>query len=274
MNKELVERNRELDEVAKMLVKRDLELTRANERLEDLDEAKSQFVSVAAHQLRTPLTGIKWTLYALIKEEVGTLNVEQKKLAQDAYKANERLIELIRDLLDVARLEEGRFGFELKKTELLPLVEKVKEKFQEQAKQKGVALQLVMSKEKLPLLLLDGEKIAIALENFVDNALKYTPPGGKVILRVIKEKERIIGEIKDTGIGIPKEEISKLFTKFFRAANAQLFQTSGTGLGLYLARNIIKHHGGTVYVESEEQKGTTISFSLPVSSSRANYPNV
>ena len=261
---ELSQLNKESDETAKMLVRRDVELTLSNERLQEIDETKSQFVSVAAHQLRTPLSGIKWTLDTLLEKEIGGLNEEQEKLIGDAYKANDRLIELIRDLLDVARLEEGRFGFEMKKEDFLPVVKDVKKKFEQAAEQKGIAFKLELPQKDLERLLIDKEKIAIALENFVDNAIKYTPPGGEVIIRVIKEKDKIVAEIKDTGIGIPKKEITKLFNKFFRATNAQLFQTNGTGLGMYLARNIIEHHGGTVYVESEEHKGTTLSFSIPI----------
>ena len=261
---ELSQLNKESDETAKMLVRRDVELTLSNERLQEIDETKSQFVSVAAHQLRTPLSGIKWTLDTLLEKEIGGLNEEQEKLIGDAYKANDRLIELIRDLLDVARLEEGRFGFEMKKEDFLPVVKDVKKKFEQAAEQKGIAFKLELPQKDLERLLIDKEKIAIALENFVDNAIKYTPPGGEVIIRVIQEQDKIVAEIKDTGIGIPKKEITKLFNKFFRATNAQLFQTNGTGLGMYLARNIIEHHGGTVYVESEEHKGTTLSFSIPI----------
>ncbi|TSC71639.1 MAG: putative Histidine kinase [Parcubacteria group bacterium Gr01-1014_48] len=263
-NRVLEERNKESDETAKMLVRRDLELTLSNERLYQLDEAKSQFVSVAAHQLRTPLSGVKWTLYTLMREEVGALNKEQKNLIEGAYKANERLIALISDLMDVARLEEGRFGFEFRKEEFAPLVKEVKKKFAQKAHEKGITLSLRMPKNKLHLVLLDKDKIAIALENLVDNAIKYTPPGGNVALRVIEEQEKIIVEIKDTGIGISKKETSRLFTKFFRAANAKLFQTSGTGLGLYVAKNIVEHHGGAIFFHSEENKGSTFALTLPV----------
>ena len=254
----------ENDEIGKILVRRDLELTQSNERLRDLDEAKSQFVSVAAHQLRSPLAGIKWTLYALLEEKVGRLNREQEKFAGDAYKATMRLIDLVNDLLDVARLEEGRFGFKIKKQSLMPLVKKVYENFQKAAKDKGIEFSLEPSKEDIPFLDFDEEKIAIVLENLVDNAIKYTPPGGKVALTIHKEKNRVSVEVADTGIGIPADQVGRVFAKFFRAENAQLYQTSGTGLGLYLAQNIVAHHGGVMFFKTEENKGSAFTFWLPI----------
>ncbi len=264
LNKSLQTWLQENDEIGKILVRRDLELTQANERLRDLDEAKSQFVSVAAHQLRTPLTGIKWTLHALLEEQMGRLNEEQEKFAGDAYKATVRLIDLVNDLLDVARLEEGRFGFKIKKQSLVPLVKKVYENFQKAAKGKGIKFSLKLPKEIIPFLDFDEEKIAIALENLVDNAIKYTPPGGKVTATLYEEKNRVSVEVADTGIGMPADQIGKVFTKFFRAENAQLYQTSGTGLGLYLAQNIVEHHGGAMFFKTEENKGSTFTFSLPI----------
>ena len=267
LNKSLQIWLQENDEIGKILVRRDLELTQSNERLRDLDEAKSQFVSVAAHQLRTPLAGIKWTLYALLEAKVGRLNEEQEKFAGDAYKATIRLIDLVNDLLDVARLEEGRFGFKIKKQSLVPLVKKAYENFQKAAKGKGIKFSLELPKEDIPFLDFDEDKIAIVLENLVDNAIKYTPPGGKVALVIRKEKNRVSVEVADTGIGMPASQIGRVFTKFFRAENAQLYQTSGTGLGLYLAQNIVEHHGGAMFFKTEENKGSTFTFSLPISKS-------
>ncbi|MBI2098672.1 MAG: HAMP domain-containing histidine kinase [Candidatus Wildermuthbacteria bacterium] len=263
-NQTLVERTHDLEEAGKLLVRRDLELTQSNERLRDLDAIKSQFVSVAAHQLRTPLAGIKWTLYALLEERTGKLNAEQKTFAGDAYKATLRLIELVNDLLDASRLEEGRFGFKTQKQDFLPVVQSTYEKFEKSAKEKGVTFSFVAPKEPLPTLTIDKEKITIALENMVDNALKYTPPGGRVTIRLFKEKNQVICDVADTGIGMPKDQTSKIFTKFFRAENAQLSQTSGTGLGLYLAKNIIEHHGGAIFFTTKENQGSTFTFTLPI----------
>ena len=270
-NERLQELNKELDEIGKVLVRRDLELTSSNERLRALDVIKSQFVSVAAHQLRTPLTGIKWTLHALLEEQLGRLNPEQRKFAGDAYKATLRLVDLVNDLLDVSRLEEGRFGFKMKRQAIVPVVKSSYERFKKIAANKGIKFLLKLPKENIPLLEFDGEKIGIVLENLIDNAIKYTSPGGSVTVRVVTEKKRVNIEVIDTGIGVPKGQISRIFTKFFRGENAQLYQTSGTGLGLYLSKNIVSHHNGAMFFTTEEGKGSTFSFSIPFPSvKRAN----
>ncbi|MCH8986844.1 sensor histidine kinase [Patescibacteria group bacterium] len=260
----LKELNKESDEIAKVLVRRDLELTQSNDRLRELDTIKSEFVSVAAHQLRTPLTGIKWTLNALIEEEFGRLGHDQKRLVSDGLRATHRLIELINDLLDTARIEEGRYGFSFSNQSFVPVVEHIFEGYEKIAKEKGINFLLQLPKGRLPLLSLDVEKIGIVIENLIDNAIKYTIPGGKVTVQVVRDKQYVTVKVTDTGIGIPKEQERRVFTKFFRAANAQLAQTSGTGLGLYVSQNIVKQHDGTLSFTSKENKGTIFTFSLPI----------
>ncbi len=264
-NQELQTRNEELNEAGKLLVRRDLELTETNERLRALDAAKSEFVSVAAHQLRSPLTGIKWTIYSLWEQSFGKLNKRQKKLVQDALTATNRLITLINDLLDVARLEEGRFGFRFSRQEIMPIVQHMFERLKPAAAEKNIQFSLQVSQPKsIPPLELAPDKIVIVLENLFENAIKYTLPGGRVEVSVEKENDRVVVKVRDTGIGIPRDELKRVFSKFFRAQNAQLYQTSGTGLGLYLAKNIIEHHKGTMFFESNEQKGSIFGFWLPL----------
>ena len=260
----LQERNKESDEIAKTLVRRDLELTETNERLQELDAVKSEFVSVAAHQLRTPLTGIKWTLTALLEEELGRLSRDQKKVISEGLEVTYRLIELINDLLDTARLEEGRFGFNFSTQSLRSVVEDIFKHHQSAAKEKGISLTLQLPKTKLPQLRFDAEKIGIVIDNLIDNAVKYTPSGGKVSVRVAIDKQYATLQVEDTGIGIPNEQFHRVFTKFFRAVNAQLAQTSGTGLGLYVASSIVKQHNGTLSFESKKDKGSTFTLSLPL----------
>ncbi|MDA1337175.1 MAG: HAMP domain-containing sensor histidine kinase [bacterium] len=264
----LKERSKESNEVARVLVRRDLELTETNERLRELDSVKSEFVSVAAHQLRTPLTGIKWTLNALLTGEVGTLDKDQKKLVTDGLAATYRLIELINDLLDTARIEEGRFGFNFKMLSLAPILKQSIVNYAVIAKKKGIQLILKLPEAKLPLLKLDAEKIGIVLDNLIDNAIKYTIPGGKITVRATLQKEHVVLEVEDTGIGVPKEQVHRVFTKFFRAVNAQLAETSGTGLGLYVSHNIVEHHRGTLSFTSSEGKGSTFVVSLPLVNQR------
>jgi signal transduction histidine kinase len=253
----------ELDKTTRLLIKRDLELSEANKRLEELDAVKSDFVSIAAHQLRTPLTGIKWSFIALQEKETGPLNPEQKKIVDSGLDAIDHTINLINDLLNVAHIEEGKFGFNFKETAILPVIQKSFERFEAVAGEKGVWFTTKLTEKPLPNISVDSEKISLALDNLLDNAIKYTSPGGKVTLEVAYEKNEIKITVSDTGIGIPKNQFDRVFSKFFRAENALLFQTSGSGLGLYMVKNIIDRHCGTITVKSEENRGTTFVIALP-----------
>lgn len=254
----------ENDQSAKMLVRRDMELSSANTRLLELDKTKSEFVSVAAHQLRTPLTALRWSYHALLDGDMGPLTEDQKKIMQDGLRATLQMIALINDLLNVARIEEGRFGFTFTPQSLEPIIAALLPRFEKIAVEKAVRFIFQPAPAKLPLLFLDAEKMSIVIDNLLDNAFKYTPPGGSITLRVMNEKTQVRVEVEDTGIGIPKDQIHHMFTKFFRTSNAMLLQTSGNGLGLYVSRNIVETHGGDMFLESAEGKGSTFSFTLPV----------
>lgn len=249
-------------EVGKILVRRDMELTEANNRLMALDENKSEFVSIAAHQLRTPLTGIRWSLSMLLDQEVGPLAPAQRKMIEEGLKSAVRMVELINSLLNVARIEEGRFGLALKPLPLRSVIDAAVARHTDAVQQKGVKLEYEPA-AALPTLRLDEEKLGIALDNLLDNAVKYTSPGGTIALRASQEGTVVRVSVSDSGIGIPRSQMDKLFEKFFRADNALRFQTSGSGLGLYVVKNIIRAHGGSVRAESEENKGTTFTLELP-----------
>ena len=263
-NEELVIRSAELNETAKILVRRDIELTEANERLQKLDQEKSDFVSIAAHQLRTPLTEIKWTIYTLLEGVIGDLNSQQRQFAWDAFQAVERIIVTIKDLLDVARLEEGRTGYNFQRQSILPVLNTAFERVKKTATDKGLTIIINLPPYiEVPLADLDEEKMLIVFDNLLDNAVKYTPPGGKVELFLTVAEPNLRVEVKDTGIGIPKEQLNRVFSKFFRADNAELFQTSGTGLGLYLTKTIVEQHNGSISFKSIEDKGTTFLVNIP-----------
>ncbi len=263
INKHLEELNQELDTAGKILVGRDLELTQANARLQELDAIKSEFVSIVAHQLRTPLTGIRWSYHTLLEKETGSLNPEQKKIIEDALGATIGLVGLINDLLNIARIEEGKFGFHLKRQSILPIIETSAEKYRQKAKEKGVILTIQQTSGSPPDVDADEEKLGIVFDNFIDNAIKYTSPGGTITLTISSKEKNVYITIRDTGIGVPKEQVHRLFSKFFRADNAVRFQTSGTGLGLYVAKNIIQKHNGDISVQSNKGKGATFTISLP-----------
>lgn len=263
LNKKQKDLLEESYDVGRTLVQRDMELQEANTRLIDLDQNKSEFVTIAAHQLRTPLTGIRWSFDALLDRQQGDLTIEQMKIAQNGLKSSVRMIDLVNDLLNVARIEEGKFGLRTKKQDAGKVMQTVVEIARGAAESKGVSLIEEISPD-LPFIDVDEEKLAIALQNLVDNAIKYTPPGGKVSIYMLPENGGIKISVADTGIGIPKEQLPHIFNKFFRADNALRFQTSGNGLGLYVVRNVVEAHGGTINIESIENKGTTINVVLPV----------
>jgi len=229
-----------------------------------IERIKTEFVSVAAHQLRTPLSAIKWTLRMLLDGDVGELTPEQKDFLEKSYKSNERMINLINDLLNVTRIEEGRYLYNPVLTEFEPILESLLSFYTEEIKRKGLKLEVEKPKEKLPPVVVDAEKIKLALQNLIENAIKYTLPGGKISISLKRLEDSIEFSIKDTGVGIPKDQQNRVFTKFFRGANAMKLETEGSGLGLFITKNIIEAHGGKIWFESEEGKGTTFYFTLPI----------
>jgi len=254
----------EFDKITRQLVKRELEVAHANQKLGELDAAKSDFISVAAHQLRTPLTGIKWSYTALLDKTTGPLNVDQKEIAEKGLSAINQSIDLINDLLNVAHLEEGNLDFVFKKQSLIPIIKKAVNGIDLITEEKKIKVTSKIPNETdFPELTLDGDKIALAIANLLDNAVKYTPIGGRIDFSVSQDQGLIIISVQDSGIGIPKSQKGRLFSKFFRADNATKVQTSGTGLGLFMVKNIIDRHGGKIIVESEEGKGTTFIVTLP-----------
>lgn len=228
-----------------------------------IDKMKSEFISIAAHQLRTPLSAIKWVIKMILDGDAGKLNEEQTELLSKGYSSNERIIGLVNDLLNVSRIEEGRFGYIFKKDDFEEIIKIVLENVENIVKVNNLKL-TVNKPDKFPKIYMDKERVGIVLQNLVDNAIKYTPAFGKIDINFSLEKRFLKGSVKDNGVGIPEQEKAKLFTKFFRASNVMRMQTEGSGLGLFIVKNIIEKHGGQVEVNSQEGKGTEISFTLPL----------
>lgn len=251
---------------AKGGVARYLKVIRDVSRDKAIAKSKSEFISVAAHQLRTPLSAIKWVFKLLLDQDAGPVSKEQQDLLQKGYDSNERMIELVTDMLDVARIEEGRFGFEFHYTNIADLVQKSIDTFAVKAKEKNITL-IFDKKGVLPAVKVDPARIELVLQNLIDNALKYTPVGG--IITIIAEVAwgYIKVSVGDNGIGIPKDQLPKLFSKFFRGTNAVRLQTEGSGLGLFIIKNIVERHGGAMSVETEEGKGSTFYFTIPLEES-------
>lgn len=227
-----------------------------------VEKMKTEFVSVAAHQLRTPLSAIKWTIRMILDGDVGEINEEQRELLEQTYISNERMIRLINDLLDVSRIEEGRLLYDQEDARIEDVLDSVIEASQEMLRNKNMVLEV--NKKETPKVKIDKEKIGVVIQNLLENAIKYTEQGGKIKITLDNDEKNVIFKIEDSGVGIPKSQQDRIFTKFFRAENVTRMETNGTGLGLYTTKNIVQAHKGQIWFESEENKGTTFYFTIPI----------
>lgn len=237
-------------------------LQKTNEKLVALDEAKDEFISMASHQLRTPLTSIKGYLSMLQEGDAGELNEQQHNFVDQAFLSSQRMVYLIADLLNVSRLKTGKFVIEAKPTYLPDVVEGEIKQLAETAKARD--LEMVFNKPTdFPMMNLDETKIRQVIMNFADNAVYYTPNGGKITIQLKADENNVIYSVTDTGIGVPKSEQHKLFTKFYRAGNARKARPDGTGLGLFMAKKVVVAQGGAIIFKTQEGKGSTFGFSFP-----------
>lgn len=228
-----------------------------------IEKMKSDFVSLTAHQLRTPLTAIKWTLKLLIKGDFGETTKEQKEYIEKTLQSNEKMISLIGDLLNTTRIEEGRYISKMAFGNMEKIVLSAVSLCKNEIEKKKLKIDLKIPK-KLPKVKMDAEKIKLAIINLIDNSIKYTYPGGKLEIGLSCGIKEVEFKIKDNGMGIPKNQHERVFSKFFRGDNIIQVETNGTGLGLFIAKNIIEAHKGKIWFESEKDKGTTFYFKLPV----------
>lgn len=229
-----------------------------------ISKSKSEFISIAAHQLRTPLSAVKWAMKLVIDGDMGPLNPEQLQFLNRGYETNQKMISLVNDLLNVARIEDGRFGYSFKEANIIEVIDAIINSSKLASRERDVDVELVNNAADLKPFVFDAEKMTLAIQNLLDNALKYTNPGGKVVLDVSVEGDYLKMKVSDNGVGVPKNQISRLFSKFFRAENVIHMQTSGSGLGLFIVKNIITRHGGDIKVDSEEGKGTTFTLVIPL----------
>jgi len=231
-----------------------------------IEKIKSEFVSLVAHQLRTPISSMRWMLKELMDGKLGKVNEKQKEYLGEMYLNNERIVQFLNDSLSAIRIEEGKF---LQKKELFSLeaiVEFVAKLFKAEIEKRGIRLKYERLANKLPLVKIDVEGIKTVVENLLDNAIRYTNPGGEIeiFLKSPVTETEIEFAIRDNGIGIPEDQKGRIFSKFFRAGNAVRKETEGSGLGLYICKNIIQSHGGKIWFESKEGEGTTFYFTLPI----------
>jgi len=233
-----------------------------------VDRAKTEFVSLASHQLRTPLSTISWYAEMLLAGDAGKINENQKKYLEEIYKGNKRMVELVNSLLNVSRLELGTFMIEPKKIKIGELLEEIVKDLKPLIISKKLKFTKSLSKKLPETYLADIKLLRMVLHNLLSNAIKYTPEKGLVGIRVGIDNKKIYFEITDTGYGIPKNQESKIFEKLFRADNIRAMDTEGTGLGLYIVKSIIDSVGGEISFKSQVNKGTVFCVELPLSGMR------
>ncbi|MFO0955301.1 MAG: GAF domain-containing sensor histidine kinase [Candidatus Saccharibacteria bacterium] len=243
------------------------DLTHANHELKALDKAKDEFISMASHQLRTPLTAVRGYTSMVMDGDFGRISKEQKETLKQSFDAATRMTRLVDDLLNVSRIQSGKFRIERAPVDLKKVLPEELALLETTASTKNVTLQYHEPKGDIPTLSIDEGKTRQCLMNMMDNAIYYSSTGkepGKVDIYLETDGQTVTFKVVDNGIGVPKSEQAKLFKKFYRAPNAQQARPDGTGLGLFLVGRVVHDQGGEIIFESTEGKGSTFGFKLPV----------
>ncbi|HEX8127603.1 MAG TPA: ATP-binding protein [Pyrinomonadaceae bacterium] len=262
---ELEEKREELERLNEQLTASNAELNEANARLRELAEMREEFLALTTHDLRSPLTVISGVISFFTSGRLGELSPEQKNMVQMMERNTQNLIELVNDLLDAAKLESGSLQLELSDVDLRAHVHEVCEPFVQIAREKGLALTLEDAPAPVPTVRADRAKIRRVVVNLISNALKFTPKGGRVSVRVEPAGDgEVCISVSDTGVGIAPDDLPILFDKYEQARHRATRGEKGTGLGLYITRQLVELHGGRIRVESEVGRGSTFSFTLPI----------
>jgi signal transduction histidine kinase len=228
-----------------------------------MDATKDEFVSMASHQLRTPLTSVKGYISMVLEGDAGKISDQQRQLLEEAFASSERMVHLIGDFLNVSRLQTGKFVVDRHEVDLVKIVEQEVEGIRQIAASHDIKLSYTHA-PRVPTLYLDEGKIRQVVMNFIDNAVYYSSGGTSIKISLDVEDGEVVYRVIDKGMGVPDEVKSHLFTRFFRAENARKQRPDGTGIGLYLAKKIIDGHNGNVVFESVLGKGSTFGFRLPI----------
>lgn len=234
-------------------------------KIKETERMKSEFLSIAAHQLRTPLGSMRWMMEMLTSGDLGKLPSEAQGMIDQLHENTKRLIRLVGDLLNVSRIEQGRVKDAPERADLVALGRKIVGEIKLDAKRRQVRI-LFQSHERTLFKVIDPNRFQEVVENLLSNAVKYNHPGGTVRVSLRKEGAHILFQVFDTGSGIPKQDQPHLFSKFFRASNAQKGSVDGSGLGLFVVKSYVEAWGGTIRFVSQEGKGSTFTVSLPIRS--------
>lgn len=237
-----------------------------NEKLRMINENKSDLISVSAHQLRTSLSALKWTLKMFLTEELGKINEEQKNYIEKAIIRNERAISLVNYLLTFNHSEDMEVAFKFKPVDLTKILDKTIDEFSGELKNKSINLNLIKPETIIPSINCDEDMITVVVQNLIENAIKYSHNDSKieVTLKYNSKNNEVLMAVCDHGIGIKKEDQLKIFNKFFRAPNAIKKDDIGSGLGLFATKSIVERHNGKIWFESSKEKGTIFFVTLPI----------
>ena len=257
-----VDQREKIEKLAQELTQKNDELYVANERLKELDMKKTEFVSIASHQLRAPLTAIKGYSSMILEGSFGPIQEQAKEAVNRIFESSQRLVVVIEDFLNVTRIELGKMNYEVSDFDLTKLVEAITTELTQSAIRRNLGLTFKVPEEEF-MVHTDFGKVGQAVQNLIDNAIKYTEPGGKIEVSLSKVEGRTRFMVKDNGIGISPEGMKKLFEKFSRLEDGTTVNAIGTGLGLFVARQMVEAQGGRIWAESEGLgKGSTFFLEL------------
>src|ERR1044072_5764662 len=259
---ELEEKREQMERLNTKLEESNRELNQANAQLREVSAMKEEFLALTTHDLRSPLTVISGVINFFTSGRLGDMTPEQKNMVAMMERNTQNLIELVNDLLDASKLESGTMRLDLSTIELGGLIDELRQQMQPLAAEKEIALEVDVP-EGLPTLRADRAKLRRGLITLVSNALKFTPRGGRVSLSAARERERVRVSVADTGVGIPEDDLRDIFDKYAQARSRATRSEKGTGLGLYITRQLVELHGGRIEVSSEVGKGSTFSFTIP-----------